>query len=64
MSETGKPVPDIPLPPDPQYRREPLPECHPKTGEEDPHAPERIKVLLSSPSYRRADQERPYPTVD
>jgi len=57
MSETGKPVPDIPLPPDPKFRREPLPDCHPKTGEEDPHAPERIRALLSSPSYRRADQD-------
>jgi len=57
MSEEGKSVPDIPLPPDPQFRREPLPECHPKTGEEDPHAPERIRALLASPSYRRADQD-------
>ncbi|MGD2112439.1 MAG: TIGR00730 family Rossman fold protein [Gammaproteobacteria bacterium] len=57
MSETGKPVPDVPLPPDPQFRREPLPESHPKTGEEDPHAPARIKALLSSPSYRRADRD-------
>jgi uncharacterized protein (TIGR00730 family) len=57
MSESDKPIPDVPLPPDPQFRREPLPECHPKTGEEDPHAPERIRTLLSSPSYRRADQD-------
>ncbi|MEZ5541347.1 MAG: LOG family protein [Pseudomonadota bacterium] len=57
MSDSNKRVPDIPLPPDPHYRREPLPECHPKTGEEDPHAPERIRALLASPSYRRADQD-------
>lgn len=57
MSNSEKPVPDIPLPPDPQFRREPLPECHPKTGEEDPQAPDRIRALLSSPSYLRADQD-------
>lgn len=57
MSDTDKPLPGIPLPPDPHYRREPLPEAHPKTGEEDPRAPERIRALLSSPSYRRADQD-------
>lgn len=57
MSDSDKPLRGIPLPPDPHYRREPLPECHPKTGEEDPHAPERIRALLSSPSYRRADQD-------
>jgi len=57
MSEPGKPVPGIPLPPDPQFRREPLPESHPKTGEEDPRAPERIRALLTSPSYRRADRD-------
>jgi uncharacterized protein (TIGR00730 family) len=57
MSDTEKPVPDIPLPPDPHFRREPLPECHPKTGAEDPQAPERIRALLSSPSYLRADQD-------
>ncbi len=57
MSEAGKRIPDIPLPPDPHFRREPLPECHPKTGEEDPHAPERIRALLASPSYLRADRD-------
>jgi uncharacterized protein (TIGR00730 family) len=57
MSDADKPVHGIPLPPDPHYRREPLPECHPKTGEEDPNAPERIRLLLSSPSYKRADQD-------
>jgi len=57
MTDTDKPIPDIPLPPDPQFRREPLPEFHPKSGEEDPHAPERIRALLSSPSYLRADQD-------
>jgi len=57
MSKAGKPLSDIPLPPDPHFRREPLPECHPKTEEEDPHAPERIRALLASPSYLRADRD-------
>ncbi len=57
MTETDKPVPEVPAPPDPERRREPLPDSLPKTGEEDPHAPERIQVLLEAPSYRRADQD-------
>ncbi len=40
-----------------QHRREPLPETRPKSGEEDPHAPEAIRALLDSPAYRRADQD-------
>ena len=49
--------PGIPAPPDPEHRREPLPECHPKTFEEDPCAPARVQTLLDAPSYRRADQD-------
>jgi uncharacterized protein (TIGR00730 family) len=48
---------DIPTPPHPQQRHEPLPECQPKTFDEDPKAPARIQTLLDSPSYRRADQD-------
>jgi uncharacterized protein (TIGR00730 family) len=48
---------DIPVPPDPEKRREPLPEFQPKTFEEDPEAPARTEALLNSPSYRRADQD-------
>jgi uncharacterized protein (TIGR00730 family) len=48
---------DIPVPPDPEQRREPLPEFQPKTFEEDPEAPARTEALLNSPSYRRADQD-------
>jgi uncharacterized protein (TIGR00730 family) len=48
---------DIPLPPHPEQRREPLPEFQPKTFEEDPEAPARTQILLDSPSYRRADQD-------
>lgn len=49
--------PGIPLPLHPEVRREPLPEFKPKTSKEDPDAPARIKALLESPSYRRADQD-------
>jgi uncharacterized protein (TIGR00730 family) len=48
---------DIPAPPPPEHRREPLPECQPKTSEEDPGAPAHIRALLDAPSYRRADQD-------
>jgi len=48
---------DIPWPPHPQHRREPLPESRPKAGEEDPGAPARVQALLDAPSYRRADQD-------
>lgn len=47
----------IPAAPPPDFRREPLPESRPNTGEEDPAAPERVKRLLRAPSYRRADQD-------
>ena len=49
--------PEIPMPPHPEHRREPLPEFQPKTFEEDPGAPVRIQTLLDAPSYRRADQD-------
>jgi len=58
MSSADKPyLREIPQPPHPEHRREPLPECQPKAGEEDPGAPARIQMLLDSPSYRRADQD-------
>jgi len=57
MSHTADGMPGVPQPPHPQRRREPLPECRPKSGEEDPHAPEAIRALLDSPAYRRADQD-------
>jgi len=46
-----------PRPPHPEYRREPLPQSHPKSGREDPGAPARIQTLLEAPSYRRADHD-------
>lgn len=44
-------------PPHPQTRREPLPGQRPKPAEEDPDAPQRLKTILASPSYREADQD-------
>ena len=38
-------------------RLEPLPWQSPKPAEEDPEAPQRLKKILSSPSYRQADQD-------
>ena len=47
----------VPLPPHPYHRREPLPEQRPKSIEEDPDAQERIKSILESTSYRKADED-------
>jgi uncharacterized protein (TIGR00730 family) len=47
----------IPAPPHPQSRRKPLPECHPKPAVDDPDAPARLQRILSSPSYRSADDD-------
>jgi uncharacterized protein (TIGR00730 family) len=38
-------------------RSEPLPWETPKPAEEDPEAPQRLKKILASPSYRQADQD-------
>jgi len=49
--------PQIPAPPHPQQRREPLPWHRPKPSTEDPDAPRRIQAIIDSPSYRQADQD-------
>jgi uncharacterized protein (TIGR00730 family) len=49
--------PSIPKPAHPRHRREPLPWCQPKPVEEDGDAPQRIKAIMASPSYRQADQD-------
>jgi uncharacterized protein (TIGR00730 family) len=49
--------PQIPTPPDPLLRREPLPGQSPKPAEDDPYAPARVTTLLESASYRRADED-------
>ncbi|MFH1757212.1 MAG: TIGR00730 family Rossman fold protein [Pseudomonadota bacterium] len=44
---------DPPYPP--RERKQPLPSSEPKPYEEDPNAPERVRQIMASPSYRRAD---------
>ena len=43
--------------PPPKRRRQPLPWQAPKPVEEDPRAPERVRELMRSPSYRQADRD-------
>ena len=47
----------IPPPAHPHKRREPLPWQAPKPAEEDCEALLRVKAILDSPSYRRADTD-------
>jgi uncharacterized protein (TIGR00730 family) len=46
--------PKIPVPAPPQARKEPLPCRQPKPAAEDPEAPERVRRIMASPSYRLA----------
>ncbi len=60
MVKQNAPISDKkPIPPaaDPVNRREPLPSQHPKPPAEDPDAPARIKAILESPGYCRADMD-------
>jgi uncharacterized protein (TIGR00730 family) len=43
--------------PAPRDRRSPLPWHQPKSDEDDRLAPERVRLLLASPSYRQADED-------
>jgi uncharacterized protein (TIGR00730 family) len=54
----------IPQPPHPDRRQEPLPEQRPKSPDEDPDAPARIKAILASPSYVLAEQDMAFLTRD
>jgi uncharacterized protein (TIGR00730 family) len=47
----------VPPPPHPQRRREPLPEQRPKPVAEDPAALQSIQAILDSPSYRLAERD-------
>jgi uncharacterized protein (TIGR00730 family) len=47
----------IPPPPHPDKRQQPLPWHRPKSPDEDPAAPSRIKAILASPSYVLAEQD-------
>lgn len=61
----NKPDPrEVPTPPHPQHRTEPLPECQPKPAEEDKDAPHHLKAILNSPSYRQADQDVKFLNLD
>jgi uncharacterized protein (TIGR00730 family) len=55
--EPGKSEERIVKPPQPVQRREPLPWNRPKSTEEDPDVPTRLKKIMTSRSYRRADQD-------
>jgi len=59
MAKRNAPISDkMPSPPaDPVNRREPLPSQVPKPAAEDPGAAARIKAILNSPGYRRADKD-------
>jgi hypothetical protein len=54
----------IPKPPHPQRRREPLPGHQPKPSVEDPEAAHRIQTIMDSPSYRQADQDVGFLNLD
>ena len=43
--------------PHPKERRQPLPEEHPKPAQEDAGAPDAVKKIIASPSYRQADDD-------
>jgi uncharacterized protein (TIGR00730 family) len=47
----------IPQPAHPERRQQPLPWHRPKSSDEDPDAPSRVKAILASPSYRLAEQD-------
>ena len=57
--KTDPPTPgtQVPSPAHPQVRQQPLPWRHPKSSEEDPEAPARVRAIMASPSYRQADQD-------
>ncbi len=40
-----------------RYRQQPLPSSAPKSPEVDPGAPERVRKIMASPTFRRADQD-------
>jgi len=50
----------VPLPPHPHQRREPLPWHRPKPAEEDPQAKRALEAILACPSYQLAEQDVAY----
>ena len=59
LPDAGHP-PQVPQPPHPQQRREPLPSQQPKHVAEDPEAARRLQAILQSPSYREADRDEDF----
>ena len=47
----------IPRPADPHTRQRPLPWHRPKSADEDPDAPSRVRAILDSPSYVLPEQD-------
>jgi uncharacterized protein (TIGR00730 family) len=47
----------IPQPAHPERRQQPLPGHRPKSPDEDPDAPSRVRAILASPSYLLAEQD-------
>src|SRR5262244_145919 len=47
----------IPQPAHPDRRQQPLPGHRPKSPDEDPDAPSRLRAILASPSYLLAEQD-------
>ena len=54
----------VPTPAHPHLRREPLPWHRPKPEDEDPDAPRRVQAILDSPSYRQADRDVDFLSLD
>src|SRR5450755_2703123 len=50
----------IPQPAHPDLREQPLPWHRPKPPDEDPDAPDRVRAILASPSYRLAEQDQAF----
>lgn len=48
---------EVPRPPHPRRRHEPLPSDEPKASEDDPFAAERTRILMESATYRTADHD-------
>jgi uncharacterized protein (TIGR00730 family) len=55
---------DVRAPEPATERREPLPWQKPKSADEDPGAPARVRRLLESPTYRQADQDVDFLNLD
>ena len=50
----------IPQPAHPDMREQPLPWRHPKSPDEDPDAPDRVRNILAKSSYRLAEQDQAF----